>query len=100
MSSRHQNYLMIGFTLMGVIFSPHVSAAEKLHQSIKVSLKYSMITGGTTVMDKLKMAADAGFAGVEPNGPLPAAEVEQFQRLPKQPACWFRAWYALKADAQ
>lgn len=52
-----------------------VSSAAK--RDIKIAVKYGMIGEGKTVLEKFKIAKEAGFEGVEPNGPLDEAVVKE-----------------------
>lgn len=49
-----------------------LQAAER---PIKIAVKYGMIAKGKTVLEKFEIAKAAGFAGVEPNGPLTEQEL-------------------------
>lgn len=46
----------------------HAAATSK--RNIRIAVKYGMIAEGKTVLEKFKLAKEAGFEGVEPNGPL------------------------------
>ncbi len=47
-------------------------------RAIKMALKYGMIAEGKTAVEKFRIAKEAGFDGVEPNGPF---KVEQMEDL-------------------
>jgi len=52
------------------------NAHSKKARAIKKSLKYGMIAGGTTILEKFRIAKDAGFDGVEFDVPTEMSKAE------------------------
>lgn len=77
MNRRH--FISTSMAAMSATALPGTAFAEiaKPKRDIKIALKYSMITGGANVMEKFKIAQEAGYAGVEPNGPLEEKVLEE-----------------------
>lgn len=60
-----------GALLAGTLpLSAAEQAVAKRKRPIKIAVKYGMIADGKTALEKFKIAQDAGFEGIEPNGPL------------------------------
>lgn len=76
MSLPRRRFLTATLTLGAVpLWSRAQSAAGSKNRSIQIAVKMGMISGGQSVMEKFQIAKEAGFAGVEPNGPLKDEEI-------------------------
>lgn len=54
-------------------------AQAATRRPIKIAVKYGMITGGKTVLEKFEIAKEAGFEGIEPGSPLTEKELEEMK---------------------
>lgn len=59
--------------------APALTARAAAPRPIRIAVKYGMITAGTTVLEKFRIAKAAGFDGVEPSGPLSEADLAAMQ---------------------
>lgn len=59
-----------------VAIAPFAHSAEKT-MKLKKSLKHGMIKSATSIEEKFSLAKEAGFDGIEFNGPVPDGEIPQ-----------------------
>lgn len=59
-------------------------AAAAGKRNIKIAVKYGMVGEGKTVLEKFKLAKEAGFDGIEPNGPLDEKVLQEMKDAIKE----------------
>lgn len=64
--------------------APALTARAAAPRPIRIAVKYGMITSGTTVLEKFRIAKAAGFDGVEPSGPLSEADLAAMQEAVRE----------------
>lgn len=64
--------------------APALTARAAAPRPIRIAVKYGMITAGTTVLEKFRIAKAAGFDGVEPSGPLSEADLAAMQEAVRE----------------
>lgn len=74
-------FVAIGASLFTLFLHTSVFAESP---TIRIALKYEMISGGTSVLEKFKIAKEAGFEGVEPNAPLDEKIVQEMIAATKE----------------
>lgn len=71
MSLPRRRFLTASLTLGAApLWSWAQTGAATKPRSIQIAVKMGMIAGGKDVLEKFRIAKEAGFAGVEPSGPL------------------------------
>lgn len=64
--------------------APALTARAASPRPIRIAVKYGMITAGKTVLEKFRIAEEAGFDGVEPSGPLSEADLAAMQEAMRE----------------
>lgn len=67
-----RHFLSTGAAFLGAALLPATAAGQAAPggRRIRIAVKYEMITGAATVLERFKIAKEAGYEGIEPNSPI------------------------------
>lgn len=79
-----RSFFVSGSAALAAASLPLPVFAQAPKRSIKIAVKYGMVGEGKTVLEKFKLAKEAGFDGIEPDGPFEDSMLQEMITATKE----------------